>query len=201
MSMVNVAPSAQEVRLAGDKVADQLGDELSLLTRRPFTEASLSLAIKLGLPRWQATMLEEIAAPLSSGSDPARLQQAANYLERARLLWRTIPYVESVNYWLFRSTAPRAASLILPNLWRVYQKLGRSSEAAPLLAEASRSAGRLATAPRRRPSWRSAGSRATSSRTLLEHFSRSVGRTAQGRTGGNEGTERPAGHEHPARPG
>ncbi len=134
--MVNVATPAQRISLAADKVADQLGDELSLLTKGQATEASLSLAMKLRLPRRQATILERMSDPLSASSDRAALEQAANYLERARLLWRTIPSIEGLNYWLFRSTAPRPAFFILPNLWRVYQKLGRSSEAVPLVAEA-----------------------------------------------------------------
>jgi hypothetical protein len=42
-----------------DSLANQLGDELSLVSRRPYTEASLAMAVRLDLPRRQLLVLEQ----------------------------------------------------------------------------------------------------------------------------------------------
>jgi CHAT domain-containing protein len=119
-----------------DKLAEQLGDDLSLVRKRPYTDAGLALAERLGLPNLQVFMLESLADPLARATDPARLEQAVKYLERARAVARTIPVLETVNYPHFISRAPKVAQSVLPNLWNVYQKLGRPADTRPLLPEA-----------------------------------------------------------------
>jgi CHAT domain-containing protein len=126
-------PSAGQM---ADKVADQLGDPLSLVAKRPFTDASLAAAERLGLVHRQLAMLDEMGRNLAGSKETARLEQSAKYLERARVLSRSIPPVETINNWLFPSAAPRSAIAVLPELWRVYQTVKRPADAQPLVAEA-----------------------------------------------------------------
>jgi hypothetical protein len=133
-SMIN---TGGEPRPRVDEVAAQLGDDLSLARKRPYTEASLALAERLGLPRTECAVLESLGILPSTVTDPAKLQQAARHLERGRSLLQSVPAREQVNYWLFTSLAPRLSTVVLPELWRLYHRLGRSSEALrQLLAEA-----------------------------------------------------------------
>ncbi len=125
-----------------DTLANQLGDELSLVPKRPYTEASLAMAERLGLPLRQVNVLQELGGNLvylarqTKPADAAKLEQAARYFERVRTLLRTIPPLESVNNFLYPSRTPRSAGLILPQLWGIYLSLNRAAEAQPLIAEA-----------------------------------------------------------------
>ena len=120
-----------------DRVAAQLGDDLSTVRKQPYTEASLAMADRLGLPRLQCSMVESLGMVSWTVTDAAKLQQAVGYLERARVLYRSIPAREQVKYWLHTLVAPRPSTLALPELWRLYQQLGRPArETQQVLTEA-----------------------------------------------------------------
>ncbi len=136
-SMINLtAPGQPSSQAMANKLADQLGDELSLVAKRPFTEASVAMAERLGLPWRQVAMLSEMGGSLARSTDPAKLDLAARYLERARILSRSVPPLESVNSWLSSSAAPTSSLRILPDLWSVYQGLKRPADASPLVTQA-----------------------------------------------------------------
>jgi tetratricopeptide (TPR) repeat protein len=137
-SMVNVMWSGDGQRLSAVRaeIEKRFDDDLTRVGKRPVTEATLALAERLGLPRRQAMVLDELSQRGAQSSDPVQLEAAARYLARALAVWRTIPMLESVNYWMFHRPAPHPSISTLPNLWSVYLKLGRSADAAPLIAEA-----------------------------------------------------------------
>ena len=136
-SMVNVSQSGMPSPTArADKIADQLGDELSLLGKRPFTDASLTMAERLGIVGRQVIILEEMAVLPLEVTDRPKLEQSAKYPERARVLSRSVPSLETVNYWLFPRAAPRPATVTLPDLWSRYHRLMRPADARPLVSEA-----------------------------------------------------------------
>jgi len=119
------------------QVADELGDDLSRVRKTPYTEASLAMARRLGLPRLQASILAYLGGTASRpDATTDSLEQAAKYYEQAQALARTLPALEELNAWHYRVTAPQAATIYHPRLWTVYHRLQRPSLAQPLVAEA-----------------------------------------------------------------
>jgi CHAT domain-containing protein len=119
-----------------DQLAARLGDELSLVRKRPYTEASLAMAERLGLPRLQASIISTLAAPAVTSTDPVTLERAAKQFERARALWRGVPSLEYTKFWLPGSPAPAPVGA-LSSLWAVYLKLNRpASESQAVFADA-----------------------------------------------------------------
>jgi hypothetical protein len=100
-TMLNVGagpgPDGLSSTARANRLADELGDDLSLVLKRPFTEASLSLAERLGLPGRQGVVLEALGLALQISTEPAKLQQAATYLERASAIERGLPPFERVS--------------------------------------------------------------------------------------------------------
>ncbi len=142
--MINLNVDGAEWTKTIAQLTNQLGDELTRARQRPYSEASLAIAARLGLPGLQVQILYELGrdtaatARKSAGQAGAQalLEKAVGYWERARVLSQSRPALETVNYWLFPAPAPRIAGETLPALWSAYQTLNRQDDAQKVLTEA-----------------------------------------------------------------
>ena len=134
--MINL-PNSTEPLARADALATELGDELSLVRKRPFTEASLALAVRLDLPGALMIIAESMAArtPRTS-TDKNALEQAAKYWEQARDAARRRPVLETMSGFSLRVETPRAATFILPRLAEVHHNLNRPDAARAAFMEA-----------------------------------------------------------------